>query len=130
MPSNSQSTGEERRRTRISEWRKEAELTAEEHKRAEELIHELQDRLETLKERKQAKHPKKFGNYQKDIWDIETTHGKVRIKHGQGEIDVSLNGELVIKIVGMYLVGIKFDKCDKALSGVRAKMILDDIALL
>jgi hypothetical protein len=113
------------------DWRKEAELTGDEHKEAEEIIGELQDRLEILKERGHAYHKKTGEGYSlKNTYAIETANGKVVITLGQGEIGITLNGSPVLHIVGPYLVGIKFDPAIRALAGVRAQMILDDLARL
>jgi len=113
-------------------WRRDAELTAEEHLEAEELINEMQDRLETLRERNQTKGiTTGLGfKYQPISYTVETTHGQVVFEVGQGGVEVKLNGSSVLQIVGLYLVGIKFNPLTRALSGVRAQMILDDLAAI
>lgn len=111
-------------------WTKEHDFTKETHDKAKALVDEFQDRLEVLEERGAAYHPKwQFGGLNKRAWVIHTVNGRVDIEKGKwAEIDVSLNGSLCLKIVGVYLVGIKFDAAEKAISGIRAQMILDDLA--
>ena len=108
-------------------------LDADGHLLAEELIGELQDRMETLRSRgdEHIEKAKKLGyasNYTPDLYMIQFGDSIIVVQIGQGGISVSHNGKSVVRIHGMNLDLIDFKGLQISLREVRRYMILDDLA--
>ena len=108
-------------------------LSADEHLLAEELIGELQDRMEALRSRgdehiEKARKRGYASNYTPDSYTIQFGDSIIVIQLGQGRISVSHNGKSVIRIYGLNLDLIDFKGLQIALREIRRYMILDDLA--
>jgi hypothetical protein len=108
-------------------------LTADEHLRAEELIGELQDRLQELQARNddhisKSKRVGRASSYEPWLHSIQFGDSTIVVQVGQGRVAVSHNGKDVVRIFGQSLDLIDLDGLSKAMLGVRQYMILDDLA--
>lgn len=111
----------------------EALLEPAEHKEAEELINELQDRVEQLQARKDSNtdvSKSRPWTYSPKMITLDVEGEKVVIKLGQGKTEVSHKGRVVVRIIGLYLDLINFTKFEDALAMIRRYMILDDLAAI
>jgi len=107
-----------------------ADLTADEHLHAEELLEELQERIVTLGARKNSVllTTNRPVRYEPLIHTIKIGDETIVVKVRASEILVLHRGKKVADICGLVISKINFDGFIKALAGIRRYMVLDDLA--
>lgn len=111
------------------------DLSPQQRADADELIKELQDRLNRLRELKdgsvtedQGKNSPFAGNWSPINTLIEVGPRRVVISERQNRVTVTINGATAISLTGTNLDSIDFEAMTEALIGLRERLVLEDLA--